>query len=94
MDTGASPEMLKSQHNSIIDKCREENERLNALYTKIRNWYGTMRYADTGMTEEEYEKLFSLVSAFEDGEKGFILAINALSEIAKLKKANAEDEDV
>lgn len=93
MDTGASPEMLKSQHNSIIDKCREENERLNALYTEIRNWYETMRYADTGMTGEEYEQLFSLVSAFEDGENGFILAINALNEIAKLKKTDAEGED-
>lgn len=94
MDTEASPEMLKARHDSIIDRCQEEHKKLNALYAEIRNWYETMRYADTGMTEEEYEKLFSLVSAFEDGEKGFILAINALSEIAKLKKANAEDEDV
>ena len=46
------------------------------------------------MAEEEYEQLFSLVSAFEDGENGFILAINALNEIAKLKKTDAEGEDV
>lgn len=94
MDTRTSPETLKSQHDSIIDKCREEHEKLDSLYAEICSWYETMRYADTGMTEEEYENLFSLVSVFEDGENGFIRAINTLDEIAKLKKTDAKGEDV
>ena len=80
---------LKRQHNKCIQTILELSSVIDDAEKDLNRFYSTMRWKDTGLSQEEYESLFDIVYSMEQYD-----LLEQLSNIAISLKALSSNNKI